>query len=105
MEQATNYNIRYPPLIFGFSGGAVKGTRFFFILCCMALAAAYLVGVPTRLPRTHRAEAYRILPLRFEANQGQTDAQVQFLSHGPGYTLFLTSTEAVLSLPGQQESG
>lgn len=38
------------------------------------------------------------LPLRFEANQGQTDDQVRFLSRAGGYTLFLTSTEAVLEL-------
>lgn len=37
-------------------------------------------------------------PLSFEANQGQTDASVKFLSRGRGYTLFLTPTEAVLSL-------
>jgi hypothetical protein len=37
-------------------------------------------------------------PMTFEANQGQTDAQVQFLSRGTGYALFLTPTEAVLSL-------
>src|SRR5258708_37986445 len=54
--------------------------------------------------------AYGKLPLSFEANQGQTDKQVKFLSRGPGYALFLTPTEAVLSLkagsgkagPGQQ---
>jgi beta-propeller repeat-containing protein/WD40 repeat protein len=39
------------------------------------------------------------LPMSFEANQGQTDARVQFLSRGAGYTLFLTHDEAVLSLP------
>src|SRR5437879_2382712 len=43
-------------------------------------------------------DAYSKLPLSFEANQGQTDKQVKFLSRGPGYTLFLTPTEAVLSL-------
>jgi hypothetical protein len=36
------------------------------------------------------------LPLSFEANLGQTDPQVQFLSRGPGFALFLTSAEAVL---------
>jgi hypothetical protein len=41
---------------------------------------------------------YGKLPLSFEVNQGQTDAQVKFLSRGVGYNLFLTSTEAVLSL-------
>jgi len=44
------------------------------------------------------AEAYGKLPLRFEANHGQTDDAVQFLSRGSGYSLFLTPTESVLSL-------
>ena len=43
-------------------------------------------------------EAYGRLPLSFEANRGQTDGEVKFLSRGAGYNLFLTSTEAVLSL-------
>ncbi len=42
---------------------------------------------------------YAALPLTFEANQGQTDARVRFLARTPGYTLFLTDKEAVLSLP------
>jgi hypothetical protein len=41
---------------------------------------------------------YGQLPLSFEANQGQTDPQVNFLSRGSGYTLFLTPTEAALAL-------
>src|SRR6266852_6135837 len=44
------------------------------------------------------AASYGKLPLRFEANQGQADLRVKFLSRGSGYTLFLTSTEAVLAL-------
>ena len=44
------------------------------------------------------APEYPRLPLQFEANRGQTDARVKFLSRGPGYTLFLTNNEAVLSL-------
>src|SRR6266508_6287287 len=47
--------------------------------------------------------AYGKLPLSFEANWGQTDEEVHFLSRGSGYTLFLTSTEAVLAL--RQPSG
>src|SRR6516225_5998346 len=39
-----------------------------------------------------------ILPLSFEANQGQMDPTVKFLSHGDGYTLFLTSDSAVFKL-------
>ena len=42
--------------------------------------------------------AYGQIPMSFEVNQGQTDAQVQYLAHGAGYTLFLTPLEAVLSL-------
>jgi hypothetical protein len=48
--------------------------------------------------RARAAEAYGKLPLRFEANAGQTGGQVKFLSRGSGYTLFLTSSEAVLAL-------
>jgi beta-propeller repeat-containing protein len=38
------------------------------------------------------------LPLSFEANRGQTDSRVKFLSRGSDYTLFLTGDEAVLAL-------
>jgi hypothetical protein len=41
---------------------------------------------------------YGKLPLSFEANQGQTDPRVKFLSRGRGYGLFLTGDEAVLVL-------
>lgn len=48
------------------------------------------------------AERFGKLPLSFESNKGQTDSAVKFLSHGPGYDLFLTATEAVLSLQKYQ---
>jgi hypothetical protein len=41
---------------------------------------------------------YGKIPLSFEANQGQTNKRVKFLSRGNGYSLFLTSDEAVFSL-------
>jgi hypothetical protein len=44
------------------------------------------------------AGAYGLLPLAFEANQGQTAAAVNFLAQGSGYTLFLTPQAAVLGL-------
>jgi hypothetical protein len=53
-------------------------------------------AVPTA--QTRLRESYGKLPLRFEANQGQTDQRVKFLARGPGYNLFLTADEAVLSL-------
>jgi hypothetical protein len=50
-------------------------------------------------------DSYGKLPLSFEANQGQTDRRVTFLSHGSGYTLFLTGDEAVFSLRGSKANG
>src|SRR6266478_9316153 len=45
------------------------------------------------------ARAGAVLPITFEANEGQTNSQVKFLSRGQGYTLFLTRrAEAVLVL-------
>jgi hypothetical protein len=65
-----------------------------FVLTGSAVSATRAAGTaPVRL-----VEAYGKLPLHFEANQGQTDRQVQFLSRGAGYTLFLTQREAVLTL-------
>src|SRR5262249_33628375 len=41
-------------------------------------------------------QAYENLPLSFEANSGQTDSRIKFLSRGAGNNLFLTSNEAVI---------
>ncbi|MGH9430134.1 MAG: SBBP repeat-containing protein [Terriglobia bacterium] len=53
---------------------------------------------PDPTSRSRLVTAYGNLPLSFEANKGQTDPRVKFLSRGSGYTLFLTSNEAVLTL-------
>jgi hypothetical protein len=47
---------------------------------------------------------YGKLALSFEANQGQADRRVKFLSRGQGYTLFLTDDSAVLKLQGETKS-
>ena len=59
------------------------------------------VSSPTISPiaRARAMKTYAALPMMFEANAGQTDPRVRFLSRAPGYTLFLTDKEAVLSLP------
>ena len=57
-------------------------------LACPAAAAA----------EARVSEAYGKLPLHFEANRGQTHRDVRFLARGAGYSLFLTPTEAVLTL-------
>ncbi len=49
-------------------------------------------------------EQFGQLPLSFEQNVGQTDASVHFFTHGPGYGLFLTATEAVMVLDQPAET-
>ncbi|HEX2191574.1 MAG TPA: SBBP repeat-containing protein, partial [Acidimicrobiales bacterium] len=44
------------------------------------------------------------LPLAFEANVGQSDSQVRFLARAPGMGVFLTTTQAVLSLRPSTDS-
>lgn len=75
-------------------------------LCAASVAVFYQTAPikPGLTPQTRVAsqapvlQTYGKLPLAFEANQGQTDTQVKFLSRGSGYTLYLTSDEAVLAL-------
>jgi Calx-beta domain/Carboxypeptidase regulatory-like domain/Beta-propeller repeat len=66
------------------------------------LPPAALAQVPASYfdsPKQARiAEHFGRLPLSFEINKGQINESVKFLSHGAGYDLFLTSTEAVLSV-------
>jgi protocatechuate 3,4-dioxygenase beta subunit len=55
--------------------------------------------VPAALTGNNQlVQAYGQLPLSFEANQGQAGAQVDFLSRGNGYALFLSPGQAILSL-------
>src|SRR2546425_238817 len=81
--------------------GGVKGM---VLLLALALASCAPASATHPSTESHQATkpqvlaAYGKLPLSFEANQGQTEPQVKFLSRGSGYTLFLTSTEAVLML-------
>ncbi len=53
---------------------------------------------PDAATKARVLQAYAKLPLSFEANQGQTDKQVNFLARGNGYSVFLTPSEAVLTL-------
>src|SRR5256712_9405656 len=79
----------------------VKGMVLLLALPLASCAPASATRPPTEPPQATKPQvlaAYGKLPLSFEANQGQTEPQVKFLSRGRGYTLFLTSTEAVLAL-------
>ena len=44
------------------------------------------------------SSAYDMLPLTFEANQGQTNAHATFIARGKGYSAFLTTGGMVLSI-------
>jgi hypothetical protein len=98
-------------------------TRVYFACLFPCLAAAFLLSPATPAPvidRTAKAasslgappadpkdqarilDSYGKLPLSFEANRGQSDGRVRFLSRNGGYTLFLTQDEAVLALRGSR---
>jgi hypothetical protein len=92
--------------------------RQFLFTMCLILALAVLVPVSVTgrpfqafgsLPAAPAEEvdawkrgpipnSYGRLPLAFEANLGQAPGEVEFLARGSGYSLFLTSGEAVLAL-------
>jgi len=64
-----------------------------------------LATVPHGTGKAHIAADDMKLPLSFEPNQGQTNPAVRFLARGNGYTLYLTSNEAFLSLRRPSPSG
>lgn len=53
--------------------------------------------------KTRVIDAYGKLPLSFEANEGQFDSRVKFVSRARKQRLLLTSTEAILSLRSRYE--
>ena len=65
-----------------------------------SITAGHIFGDSPENPANAKPAKAALLavPLSFEANQGQTDSQVKFLSHGDGYSLFLTSNEVVFTL-------
>ena len=71
------------------------------IFTAALMAAAAFSSSLSAATKVTVAVDYGKLPLIFEPNQGQTDAPVKFLSRGRGYSLFLTESEAVLSLGGK----
>jgi len=73
----------------------------FALSCVFSVFAATSLGAA--LPRDAQ---YGHLPLHFEPNVGQADANVRFLSRGSGYALFLTQSDtvAVLRNPSSCES-
>lgn len=67
------------------------------LLLLFSFVAVTSSAAPAQV-QSRLVDAFAKLPLRFERNDGQTAREVAYLSRGNGSTLFLTSTEAVLSL-------
>jgi hypothetical protein len=63
-------------------------------LCTIVVVSGTVVSTP-KLPAYN---SHGRLPLIFDANRGQVDGQVKFLSRGNGYTIFFTATENVFSI-------
>ncbi|HEX6729602.1 MAG TPA: SBBP repeat-containing protein [Pyrinomonadaceae bacterium] len=85
--------------------GAVRIT--FGVAVCLFLLISYL-NVSTASNNSHHSsqkdttpevsvnKGYGKLPLSFEVNRGQTEDRFRFLARGSGYSIFLTSDEALL---------
>jgi hypothetical protein len=86
---------------------------FVFIFAVAIVSAALLVISParrgsvkgspvfqaaTKQARPNVQVSFATLPLAFEQNQGQTDAQVKYMARARGYQLFLTNNDALFSL-------
>ena len=80
------------------------------LVAAVAAPSAFAASIPIQLTAyapAHAANvqataavrhAYGELPIAFEPNQGQAAAAVRYFSRGPGYSLYLTQAQAVLSL-------
>src|SRR5262245_53500094 len=88
-------------MLVGGLAGVVHMTQYNTVFPYSVYAAEQHVATTTTrgieaAPSATSQAAYGRLPLSFEANRGQSDSQVKFLSRGSEYTVFLTPTEAVL---------
>ncbi len=73
------------------------------VLCCfvLSLCGATNTGGSSRAQFSPRTS----LPLTFERNEGQADSAVKFLGRAPGYTVFFTSSSALLVVPLPDKQG
>jgi len=92
-----------------------------WIVATVVIAVA-MIALGSAVSRQHRSEVRKIaapvastpvlsagqrakisarfdaLPVAFEANRGQSDPRVKYMTRGSGYTLFLTANEAVFAV-------
>jgi hypothetical protein len=90
-------NLPYPGILHPFHwNGSVHVLGLIGLLTLLGCATTTIQ--PQKASRELKAPlSYSQVPLSFEANQGQTDRQVQFLARGQGYNIFLTAKEAVFA--------
>src|SRR5436190_1045647 len=77
-------------------GQYFKSLSFCLFLSCATAPWITMANAQSNSPVV-AAQVFKI-PMHFMNNAGQTDPRVDFISRGPGYTLFLTPTQAVFSL-------
>jgi hypothetical protein len=71
-----------------------RSYRSFFIAVSAALVSLSVICPARATTTTFKTTVF------FERNDGQSDPSVLYLTHGLGYSLFLTSTGATIVLPG-----
>ena len=57
------------------------------------------------LEKVEQGQAYGHIPLVFEANRGQSNIEVRFLSRGNGFSAFLTPAKVVVALRNVRNAG
>jgi hypothetical protein len=90
-------------MLLGVQSTSLRSLFVYGLIAASALTslAAGPASQPADNPAAKKAQVaqnYGRIPLSFEANQGQADKTVKFLSNGSGYSLFLTDSSAVLAL-------
>ena len=63
--------------------------------------AEYKGSQPGKIAQSNPAKVqakFALLPVAFERNDGQTDPQVKYMARGQGYKLYLTSSQAILTV-------
>jgi len=73
------------------------------LICSVSISRAQQLSTPVRAGAVSFAgvqaeSSYDSLPLMFEANQGQADAQIRYVSQGHDYSVYLTATGMLLAL-------